>query len=287
MATKQQLTGLIVIAAAWLLTTPIGQGFFVYLNFPAHLWIDFADPPLEYTTNVYVNSSDGVAIGLWHTHLPRPRGKVLLYLHGNGEHRGAAVGIVKHHLYTAMPSVSDIVMVDYRGFGDSSRVWPTEIGVKDDALAAWNWVTAGLGHAPRDVIVHGYSLGSAIATYLVHTVCAKNQCPAGLVLEAPFTTIAGIAQDWVPLLSDAAASSLLAHQFRTKDILPQLNTTPILLVHGKRDRIVAFHHGQQLFDEHPHSNIRFCPVETAGHMNSFEFKEAQQCLLTFWQLLSR
>ncbi|EQC41409.1 hypothetical protein SDRG_01378 [Saprolegnia diclina VS20] len=285
MATKR-LSCALVLGLAWVLTAPIGQGFFVYLNFPSYLWLDFASAADELgnTANVYINSTNGVHIGLWHTQLhgAANRSKVVLYLHGNGEHRASAVGLEKHHLYRTMPSVSDIVLVDYRGFGDSSRVWPTEQGVKDDAMAAWTWLTQVLGRSHSDIVVHGYSLGSAIATHLVHTLCARQQCPAGLILEAPFTTISGIVRDWVPAVADDTVSSLLAHQFRTKDLLRAVNATPILLVHGKKDRIVAFHHGQTLYERHGHNNLRFCPVADAGHMDTFAFEEGQRCLHAYW-----
>ena len=63
-----------------------------------------------------------------------------------------------------------VLAVDYRGYGDSSIISPTEASCVTDARAALAWLTAKLGDRVK-VVIWGHSLGTAIAS---HMVSAKN-----------------------------------------------------------------------------------------------------------------
>jgi pimeloyl-ACP methyl ester carboxylesterase len=98
-----------------------------------------------------------------------------LHLHGNG-------GNITHRLLTAehvLEAGSSILLLDYRGYGRSSGR-PTESGLYEDALAAYDWLKQN-GHGR--IVLHGESLGTAIAAELA----TRRRC-AGLILEAPFTS---------------------------------------------------------------------------------------------------
>ncbi|CAK4693692.1 hypothetical protein LEN26_011787 [Aphanomyces euteiches] len=186
------IASVLVSAVGTFLTSP-GQGVLVYLNMVSiSPWFDFSKPAepqlgfngLPRTTNLYLSSTDSVTIGVWHTRASQRADKVVLYLHGNGENRAIHVGVLKHTLYSNSPFHADVVSPDYRGFGDSSFVQPTEQGLYDDAMTAYKYIVSTLGFQPHQVLVHGYSLGSAVATRLVHTLCTLHRsCPAALLLE--------------------------------------------------------------------------------------------------------
>ena len=59
-----------------------------------------------------------------------------------------------------------VLAVDYRSYGDSSRVALTEASVVEDGRAALAWVEARVGPQVQ-VILWGHSLGTAIATRYV------------------------------------------------------------------------------------------------------------------------
>ena len=59
-----------------------------------------------------------------------------------------------------------VLAVDYRGYGDSSIISPTETSCVTDARAALAWLTAKLGDKVK-VIIWGHSLGTAIASHMV------------------------------------------------------------------------------------------------------------------------
>ena len=59
-----------------------------------------------------------------------------------------------------------VLAVDYRGYGDSTVISPTEASCVRDARAALAWLTAKLGDQVK-VVVWGHSLGTAIASHMV------------------------------------------------------------------------------------------------------------------------
>ena len=80
---------------------------------------------------------------------------------------------------------ADLLLVDYRGYGSSSRVTPNETTVNQDADAALDWLLRRSAVARGNVLVLGRSIGSGPATYLA----AKTPGLGGLILESPFSTI--------------------------------------------------------------------------------------------------
>ena len=81
-----------------------------------------------------------------------------------------------------------VLSIDYRGYGDSTNMKPSEDTVVNDARAALDWMTDKLGDKAR-VVVWGHSLGTAIASHMVADFDLEtggNSSVSGLVLEAPF-----------------------------------------------------------------------------------------------------
>jgi len=76
--------------------------------------------------------------------------------------------------------------VDYRGYGKSGG-WPTEKGLYQDAETAFIHLL-GMGYRAQQIVLHGESLGSAVAIDLAY----RRPC-AALILEAPFTSASDVA----------------------------------------------------------------------------------------------
>lgn len=151
-----------------------------------------------------------------------------LHLHGNA-------GNVTHRVLSArhiLDAGSSVLLLDYRGYG-RSRGWPTESGLYEDALLAYEWLKQQ-GH--REIIAHGESLGTAAATELA----LQRRC-AGVVLEAPFTSLQALAGQSVPLLGP-----MLLWGFDAKSRISRIGT-PLLIVHGDRDEVIAYRFGQELY----------------------------------------
>ena len=80
------------------------------------------------------------------------------------------------------------MLVDYRGYGKSDRIFPNETGVYEDAEAAWNYLTDEQKIIPENIFVYGHSLGGAIAIELA----TKHPEMAGLIIAGTFTSMRNI-----------------------------------------------------------------------------------------------
>lgn len=92
-------------------------------------------------------------------------------------------------LYSAFTSRlnTNVLAIDYRGFGDSTGT-PTEDGLLTDARAAWDWLIAQ-GASPQDVLIVGHSLGSAVASGLSGSLSEEGAKFRGTVLMSPFSSL--------------------------------------------------------------------------------------------------
>jgi uncharacterized protein len=70
---------------------------------------------------------------------------------------------------------------DYRGFGQSADIHPSEERVYEDANAAWNYLTDTRHLDPKSIVLYGTGLGATVAA---ETAIRHPESPA-LVLENP------------------------------------------------------------------------------------------------------
>ena len=150
-----------------------------------------------------------------------------------------------------------VLAVDYRGFGKSTEIAPSEQSAAEDAEAAWQELVA-LTPDHKHLII-GHSLGGAIAVELA----AKHPEAAGLVLESTFTSVADMVNEspWGFL----PVTLILTQRF---DALSRIRDVkmPVVIAHGTNDRTVPFHMGERLFAAAP-SPKRFIKVEGGTHHN--------------------
>lgn len=213
----------------------------------------------------------------WWIPATSPKTGVLLYLHGNGENIGANVerAMEFHHLGL------DVLLFDYRGYGQSEGKFPTETQVYQDAQAAWDYLVQQQDIPPQNIIVYGQSLGGAIAIDLA----VKNPSIQGLILESTFTSMRDMV-DHQGIYGLFPADLLLTQKFNSKSKVPALKM-PILLIHGTDDPVVPAYMSQVLFDTITGSKQIFL-VPDADHDNvaTVAGKEYQQRIRHFLQLKS-
>src|SRR6185295_3777420 len=108
-----------------------------------------------------------------------PRGYGIFF-HGNGPHMAndGQFGHVKRLANLGY----DVLAVDYRGYGMSTDVEPTEVGIEEDTRAALASMTARVG--TDRLFYYGHSLGAAIALQR-----ASIDPPRALVMESAFASI--------------------------------------------------------------------------------------------------
>lgn len=206
------------------------QGKYVY--YPSRtLTSTPATAGLKYE-DVNVVAADGVAIHGWYVPADGARATVLL-CHGNAGNIWHRIDIV--WMFHEMGL--NVCCFDYRGYGKSGGE-PTESGTYEDAAAVWKWLTLVKGVEPGRVVIHGDSLGGAVAAWL-----AQRQQPAGLILESTFTSLPDMAAHVYPFLP---ARWLCRFRYNTLERLPAIHC-PVLVSHGRDDEMIPFQFGQRLF----------------------------------------
>ncbi|PVF99542.1 alpha/beta-hydrolase, partial [Serendipita vermifera] len=169
---------------------------------------------------------------------------------------------------------ANVLIVDYRGFGDSEGT-PSEKGLETDAKAAWDWLIER-GAQPSNILLFGHSLGTGVVAKLGYELTQAGIKPRGAVFAGAFTDLATLLETynvggWIPLLQPfqlvpfffskshyhpssqitdgltEALDMVLYHKFSTITLLPNI-TAPILLVHAENDFDIQTDHSQRLFD---------------------------------------
>ena len=130
----------------------------------------------------------------------------------------------------------NVVIPDYLGYGMSGGK-PSEAGCRQTAEACYRALRERGFPADR-IVVGGWSLGGAVAIDL-----ASTQDVAGLFAFSTFTSIPEMSRAILPVTPPAA---LFRDKFDSLSKMPKL-TCPILLGHGRRDRIVPFKMFQRLY----------------------------------------
>ena len=139
-----------------------------------------------------------------------------------------------------------VVAVDYRGWGDSSPIIPSEATIYADAHVAWAELVRRQSE-PRKRVIFGHSMGSGVAVELASQMRAGSDY-GGLILESSFTRLPDVAKA-------AGTIGTVASWFATQefDSLAKIGKVdaPILMMHGAADKTVPIELGRQLYDAAP------------------------------------
>ena len=219
------------------------QGSMVYLaNLPGRaLDASPADVGLAYE-DVAIRTADGERLHGWY--VPSDEGEargVLLFFHGNAgniSHRLESVALFNRLRL-------DVLIVDYRGYGQSSGR-PSEAGTYRDAQAAWDYLVGDRGVAPGRIVIFGRSLGGAVGAWLASRLPA-DRAPAAVIVESSFTSGAAMARRLYPVYP---ARLLTRLKYPVIEYVARL-TSPVLVVHSRDDEIVPFEMGRALFGAAP------------------------------------
>ncbi len=204
--------------------------------------------------DVRLRTEDGLVLFSWYLP-PRTDRPVIAYLHGTGGHIGYRAERLRRFAAVGF----GVLLIEYRGYGGNPG-FPTETGLYADARAALDFLP-GAGVAPRRTVLWGESLGSAVAVRM-----AVEREVAAVVLEAPFTSVAEVAQRHYPYVP---AARLVRDRFDSAAIIGRV-AAPILVMHGERDAIVPVRYGRSLLDRAvAPKEAWFAPQ--AGHENLAEF----------------
>ena len=162
-----------------------------------------------------------------------PKFKTILFFHGNA-------GKLDNRVYK-LNELSKLelnyLIVAYRGFSGNAGK-PTESGLYEDANFAKIWLNKN-GVKDKDIIIYGESLGTAVAIDL-----ASRYNFSGIILESPFTSMLDLAQEYYPIFP---VKLILKDRYESRKKLNDIKS-PVLVMHGKKDKIVPFYMGEQILE---------------------------------------
>ncbi len=204
-----------------------------------------AERGLSLVEVVTFNTADGTPLTGWYRQAS-PGRPTVLYFHGNA---GNISGRSKRFGEIAASGFG-LLAVSYRGYPGSGSS-PSEAALFSDALEVFDW----LAERTQNIVIHGESLGTAVATYV-----AGERPARALVLEAPFTAaldIAAATYPWLPV------GLLMRDPFLSRENILRVEE-PLLIVHGTDDQMVPVAHGRRLF-EMAHEPKRLAIIEDGTH----------------------
>lgn len=208
--------------------------------------IIFQPPPPSYAEGpgvgrIPVTETESIAL----LSLPLPGAEfVLLHVHGNAEDLGGIRWVMEEFRGRGF----EVVAFDYRGYGLSDGT-PSTQRAYEDVEAVYHHLVRDRGLSPGRILVHGRSVGAAMALYL-----AERHPVGGLVVESAFLS-AFRARTQISI----APFDKMNNARRMKNV-----RCPVLVIHGEQDRVIPFWQGKRLYELAPDPKQSLW-VPGAGH----------------------
>lgn len=203
---------------------------------------------------VTTETADGLDLAHWYAPPPDGEAPVVIVFHGNAGDRGDRLD----KLTTFAGAGFGVLLAEYRGYGGNPGR-PSEEGLIADGRSVLDWLQ-GQGIDPGRIVLYGESLGTGVAVAL-----AAERRVGAIVLEAPFTSIAALAQRhyWY-----TPARWLVLDRFDTLSRIGSVGA-PVLVLHGERDRTTPADQGRRIYAAAPEPKDALF-AEDAGHVDLFD-----------------
>lgn len=220
--------------------------------------------PLAGTEAFDVALPNGDTIHMWH--VPQAANAAaaptVLYLHGaRWNMNGSVFRMARWH-----EMGFNVLAVDYRGFGKSTELLPSEETASEDARAAFEELRRRQPDPARRY-VYGHSLGGALAIDLAAREMRDDRnAVAGVIIESTFTSIPdvvrGMKWGWVPGIGLA-----VTQPFDSMSKIAQVRT-PLLVLHGTADGVVPHTMADTLFAAAGSAEKQIVKIEGGTHSGS-------------------
>ena len=186
--------------------------------------------PIE---KVNIKTQDGIELLSWYHQKNSSQYKTILFFHGNAGSLENRIHKINH--FNEMNI--NFLLVSWRGFSGNNGK-PTEKGLYEDAKSAVDWLESK-GINKNQIIIYGESLGTGVAVEI-----AQNNNFAGVILESPFTSMSAAGKKKYPFLP---VKLLLKDKYENIKKIKNVKI-PILVMHGKVDKIVPFYMGKKIYE---------------------------------------
>jgi len=200
-------------------------------------------------------TSDNFVLKGWF-HLKNSNKKTILFLHGNAGNLDNRIDKLN-----SLGSMDiNFLIISWRGYSGNPGN-PSEAGLYKDVLGGIKWLNEK-GISNDQIILYGESLGTAIATEV-----GQNKNFAGIILEAPFTSMVDMGQKIYPIFP---VKFLLKDKYESKNKIKNLKS-PLLVLHGRKDKIVPFYMGEKIFEMANNPKFKYF-TDLDDHMMDFDDK---------------
>lgn len=179
---------------------------------------------------------------------------LVLYFPGNSLNRHERISDLREIAACGF----DVLIFDYRGFGDSTGS-PTEAALSEDALLVWRYACETLGYDERRNIVFGESIGGAVALSMWSKSNPSSPMPAALILNSTFASMPETVGWHYPFFP---FRYLLLDRWPSIERIGNVQA-PIIVFHGTEDTTVPVAHGRSLAQAS--SQARFIEIPDATH----------------------
>lgn len=179
---------------------------------------------------------------------------LVLYFPGNSLNRYERINDLREFSSRGF----DVLIFDYRGFGDSTGS-PAESTLSADAQLVWRFACDTLGYDERRIVVFGESIGGAVALSMWSETNSTPPQPASLILNSTFASMPQTVGWHYPLFP---------FRFLLLDRWPSIKRigrvhTPVIIFHGTDDKIVPVAHARTLAEAS--STARFIEIQGGAH----------------------
>jgi uncharacterized protein len=256
----------IIVLIVFYLLVLVGAYFFQekLLFFPKKISTDFDFQLPANDKEVFLKTADGETINGIYITQPGNK-KVVLYFHGNGTSLDQWNSIAN----TILPHGTNLLMIDYRGYGKSTGSFSEE-GFYNDAEAGYNYLLTN-GYTDSTIFLYGRSLGSGVAVEM-----ALRHKVHGMILESPYTSVIDVAKTHHPYL---LPQFLLKYDFNSLSKASQLKI-PVLIFHGVQDEVIPVRQAE-LINSQINSKKQLLIFKDGNHANLSSYKEYEEALGKF------
>jgi pimeloyl-ACP methyl ester carboxylesterase len=202
-------------------------------------------------------------LALWWMPHPDPQAPTLLYLHGTFR------SLYKNHpkMEALREAGFSVLAVDYRGWGDSEPIIPSEPSILADTDVAWTELVRRQPD-PKKRVIFGHSMGGGVAIDLASRKHYLVDYGA-LIVESTFTSLPDVAAAVGSI--GVVASWITRQRFYSDQKIAKVDA-PILMMHGDRDKTVPVELGRKLRDAARPRSVRW--VEIAGGSHSYLHRDS-------------
>ena len=205
---------------------------------------------------IFIETDENIKLKSWFIEKDLEKFKTILLFHGNAGNLFNRV----YKLNELSKLDLNILIISWRGFS-GNKGKPTEKNLYHDAEVAVKWLN-NRGINNKNIILYGESLGTGVATEL-----GQRNVFGGIILESPFTSIAKAAKIYYPYLP---INLVLKDRYDSIEKIQSI-TTPILIMHGKKDNIVPHKMGLDIFKKANQPKFNYFP-ENDDHMMEYNDK---------------